>query len=180
MTRNLSIIPQAGSQWNSSIRSPAVASRRRCRSACMDHSTYASKQRWCLQRSSKRPSTLLFARQVLTPIKSNYFNQVVQRYKNTIAGQFYGHSHVVRQAFPKLCTSTVLGHWWTATGRICDRVFRFYESKCRQRRQLCMDRPVADSKKWVYSWFGAYDLIECMKMPILLSASMMLIPIRTK
>ena len=27
--------------------------------------------------------------------QSNYFNQVVQRYKNTIAAQFYGHSHKV-------------------------------------------------------------------------------------
>ncbi|CAA7268234.1 unnamed protein product [Cyclocybe aegerita] len=26
--------------------------------------------------------------------QSNYFDQIVQRYKNTIAGQFYGHSHV--------------------------------------------------------------------------------------
>ncbi|KAF8591353.1 sphingomyelin phosphodiesterase [Ramaria rubella] len=26
--------------------------------------------------------------------QSNYYNQIVQRYKNTIAGQFYGHSHM--------------------------------------------------------------------------------------
>ncbi|KAG6843284.1 hypothetical protein H0H93_001547, partial [Arthromyces matolae] len=25
--------------------------------------------------------------------QSNYFDQIVQRYKNTIAAQFYGHSH---------------------------------------------------------------------------------------
>lgn len=29
--------------------------------------------------------------------QSNYFNQIVQRYQNTIVAQFYGHSHVVRR-----------------------------------------------------------------------------------
>ena len=28
--------------------------------------------------------------------QSNYYDQVVQRYKNTIAAQFFGHSHKVR------------------------------------------------------------------------------------
>lgn len=28
-------------------------------------------------------------------LQSNYFDQIVQRYNNTIAAQFYGHSHVV-------------------------------------------------------------------------------------
>jgi sphingomyelin phosphodiesterase len=27
--------------------------------------------------------------------KSNYYNQIIQRYKNSIAGQFFGHSHKV-------------------------------------------------------------------------------------
>ena len=27
--------------------------------------------------------------------QSNYFNQIVLRYRNTIAGQFYGHTHMV-------------------------------------------------------------------------------------
>lgn len=30
------------------------------------------------------------------PSQSNYFDQIIQRYRNTIAGQFYGHSHQVR------------------------------------------------------------------------------------
>jgi sphingomyelin phosphodiesterase len=33
----------------------------------------------------------------LCPAQSNYFDQIVQRYRNTIAGQFFGHSHLVNR-----------------------------------------------------------------------------------
>lgn len=39
-----------------------------------------------------RPDISIFTQ--LYP-KSNYYDQVLQRYKNTIAGQFFGHSHKV-------------------------------------------------------------------------------------
>ena len=31
--------------------------------------------------------------------QSNYYDQIIQRYKNTIAGQFFGHSHKVSSSF---------------------------------------------------------------------------------
>ena len=43
----------------------------------------------CSEHFFRRPfrSVLLY--------QSNYFNQIVLRYRNTIAGQFYGHTHLV-------------------------------------------------------------------------------------
>jgi sphingomyelin phosphodiesterase len=36
-------------------------------------------------------------------MQSNYFDQIVQRYHNTIAGQFYGHSHQVSISLRSSC-----------------------------------------------------------------------------
>lgn len=73
--------------------------------------------------------------------QSNYYDQVVQRYKNTIAAQFFGHSHKVclRMGFQPVLT--------TVPGPIRDRILRLHQSDRGYGHQYCIDWTCAYANK---------------------------------
>ncbi|KAK7026880.1 hypothetical protein VNI00_015422 [Paramarasmius palmivorus] len=67
--------------------------------------------------------------------QSNYYDQVVQRYKNTIAGQFFGHTHadefqIAYSDYSKRSKDTATGFVWVApalTPRSGNPAFKVYD-----------------------------------------------------
>ncbi|KAF5378767.1 hypothetical protein D9615_006955 [Tricholomella constricta] len=67
--------------------------------------------------------------------QSNYFDQIVQRYKNTIAGQFYGHSHqdqfaIAYSNYARRSAETAVSVGWIGpalTPRDSNPAFRVYD-----------------------------------------------------
>ncbi|CAA7268233.1 unnamed protein product [Cyclocybe aegerita] len=67
--------------------------------------------------------------------QSNYFDQIVQRYKNTVAGQFYGHSHqdefaIAYEDYKRQTAETADSIAWivpSLTPRQSDPAFRVYD-----------------------------------------------------
>lgn len=77
--------------------------------------------------------------------QSNYYDQVVQRYKDTIAAHFFGHSHSVNLTY--ICHLQLEWYWWS--GRNGNRVLRLHPPNRRQCRQRLVHRSRIDSKKYI-------------------------------